>query len=140
MKKQTKDLRIAVLDDSSFYNKLISKQIESYTHGLALDRGFEFNIESYAHSDDFLRNLKPETDIAFVDYYLGNGVNGGDIMKLIQQKCENCKIVIISQARNTKTIVETLSNGASAFIYKDNKALAKTCFFVEHFANTHYPK
>lgn len=140
MEKRKKKLKITVLDDSSFYNRIVSKQLESYTHALSLDRGFDYSISSYAHADDFLRNLKPDTNIAFVDYYLGNGVTGDQVMKQIHQKCDNCKVVIISQARNKLSAVDTIIDGATAFIYKDINALAKSCFFVEHYANTNYSK
>lgn len=140
MKKQKKELKIAVLDDSSFYNRIVSKQLESYTSALAMDRNFNFTINSYAHADDFLRNLKPDVNIAFIDYYLGNGVTGVEVMKSIHQKCDDCKVVIISQARNKLSAVDTILEGASAFIYKDKSALAKSCFFVEHYTNTNHPK
>ncbi len=128
-------LKIAVLDDSDFYNRIITKQLESYTQGLSIEKNFDFNIESYAHADDFIRNLKDDIDIAFVDYYLGSGVTGFDVLQIINKKCKHCKVVIISQARNELTTIKTLSNGASAFILKDKNALAKTCFFVEHEIN-----
>lgn len=132
-------LKIAILDDSDFYNRIITKQLESYTKGLSLEKNFEFNIESYAHADDFIRNLKDDIDIAFVDYYLGSGVTGFDVLQLIKKKCNDCKVVIISQARNELTTIKTLSNGAAGFIFKDKNALANTCFFVEHEVNKKFP-
>ena len=138
MGTKEKTIKIVVLDDSHFYNKLLTKQIENYTKNIEYDKEYKFTIESYVHSDDFLRNLKEDIDIAFVDYYLGEGVTGSDMIKQIKKQCKNCKVIIISKARNVKTTLDTVSEGAMAFIYKDKNALARACFFVDHIASNKF--
>lgn len=138
MENSGKKLKIAVLEDSSFYNKIICKKLDYYTKLLSDAKGFKYEIESYAHFDDFLRNLKADINIVFLDYYLGEGVTAIDVMDVIQKKCANCKIVIISQSSNPFTAEKTLSNGAAAFIYKDKDALEKSCYFVEEFTNVNF--
>lgn len=138
MENSGKKLKIAVLEDSSFYNKIICKKLAHYTKILADAKGFKYEIESYAHFDDFLRNLKADINIVFLDYYLGEGVTAIDVMNVIHKKCTDCKIVIISQSSNPSTIERTIDNGAVAFIYKDKDALEKSCYFVEEFINVNF--
>lgn len=132
--KTQKELKIAVLDDSSFYNKLLTKQIENCTTNLAYTKGYNCSINSFVHFDDFLRNLRKDTDLVFIDYFLGQGVTGGQIIKQIKKICKNCKVIVVSKVRSIQTVVDTVSEGATAFIYKDKNALARACFFVEHIA------
>lgn len=132
MKTENQNIRIVVLDDSSFYNTLLTRQLQSYTRAVEESTDYRFNIESYVHADDCLRNLKPDTDIAFLDYYLGNGVTAQDVIRQINRSCFNCKVVVVSMTRNAFTEGKSLEQGASAFLYKlDKYTLQKTCFFVD---------
>ncbi len=136
MKTKNKTIKIVVLDDNSFYNKLLAKQIDEYTERMKSDnKDYNFEIEAYAHADDFLRNLKKDTNIAFVDYFLGQGITGREIIAEIEKRCDNCKIIIVSKSREAQKVVDTVSRGATAFIYKDKYALKRACFFVDHIAN-----
>lgn len=131
MKEEKKMFKIIVLEDSEFFNNLLTKQLEQYTSMLAIERNCSFNIQSYTSAADCLRNLKNDTDIAFVDFYLGNGTTGFDVLKKIRQRCWDCKVIIISQSRNLKTKAISVTEGVMDFIFKDINALPKSCFIVE---------
>lgn len=132
MKTENQNIRIVVLDDSDFYNRLLTRQLESYTRAISKATDFKFSIESYAHADDCIRNLKFDTDIAFLDYYLGNGVTAQDVIREIRKNCNNCKVVVVSKTRNAFTEGKSLEQGASAFLFKlDKYTLQKSCFFVD---------
>lgn len=136
--EQKKEFKIAVLEDSEFYNSILTKQLEHYTSTITIEKGYKFYIQSYISSDDCLRNIKPDIDIVFLDYYLGNGVTASEVLKKIKQKCKDCKIIIISQEKTIKTAMRTISDGAIEFIYKDVYALPKSCFIVEDIINGKY--
>lgn len=136
MKDERKTFRIVVLEDSEFFNNLLTRQLEQYTSMLAMERNCRFEIQSYTSPADCLRNLKNNTDIAFVDYYLGNGVTGFDVLKKIRQKCWDCKVIIISQAKNLKTKAISVSEGVMDFIFKDVNALPRSCFILEDIVNS----
>jgi DNA-binding NtrC family response regulator len=94
-----------------------------------------FDIQSYTNVNDCMRNLNSDTDIAFVDYYLSDSKNALDILKKIKQKCDHCKVIVISQVKNIKTSLQTIKEGASDFICKDRFALTRSCYIVEHIIN-----
>jgi DNA-binding NtrC family response regulator len=135
MKKLRKQFKIIVLEDNEFYNNILTRQLKNYTDELEEGKGCTFDIESYTNAGDCIRNLKPDTDIAIVDYYLGDSKNAMDILKAIKEKCDHCRVVIISQFKNIKTYYETLNNGAYHFIFKDKQALAKSCYVIEDIIN-----
>ncbi len=135
MKKLKKLFKIIVLEDSEFYNNVLTKTLKNHTHVLEEEKGCHFDIESYTNANDCLRNLKEDTNIAIIDYYLGQSKNAKDILKVIKEKCKDCKVIIISQFRNIKTYYETLNEGAYHFIYKDRNALANSCNAVEDIIN-----
>jgi DNA-binding NtrC family response regulator len=133
--KTKNHFNIVVLEDSDFYNNILSRKLENYTSSIAFDKDLSFDIYSYTNINDCLSNLNSDTDIAFVDYYLGDSKNAIDIIKKIKQKCTHCKIIIISQSKNVKTSLETIREGACDFILKDHTALMRSCYIVEHIIN-----
>lgn len=130
-----KKYRILVLDDSEFYNMLLTRQLENFTETLKLDHDLEFEIQSYTNVEECLAKMKPDTHIAFVDYYLGKGITGSDVIKKLKQKCRNCKVIIISQNYSIKTALKTITEGAIEFILKDREALSKCCFVLNDFVH-----
>ncbi|MBA2612742.1 MAG: response regulator [Bacteroidetes bacterium] len=137
--KNQNHFNVVVLEDNDFYNRVLTHQLQNYGDTIALDKHFSFEIQSYTNSTDCLRNLKPETDIAFLDYYL-NESNALDVMKKIQKKCSDCKIIILSQIQNMRTSLQTISEGASDFISKDRNALARCCYILEEIINQRLQK
>lgn len=130
----SKKFRIVVLEDNEFYNRLLTKQLQNYTDIIAAQKNYDFEIASYIHAVDCLANLNKDTDIAFVDYYLGD-ITGLEIIKKIKEKSPDCKIIIISQVRNVKTTRSTIAEGALEYIFKDHNALARSCFILEDIIN-----
>lgn len=126
--------KIVILEDNDFYNHLLTRQLQNYTDAIAEDKGYEFDIQSYTNPSDCIRNLKPDTDVAILDYYLGDS-NGLDMLRVIKDKAPDCRVVIISQVKNMKTSFETLNEGAFTFIYKDRDALVQSCHLVEDIVN-----
>jgi DNA-binding NtrC family response regulator len=127
--------KIVVLEDNEFYNTLLSRQLENYTSAIAEDKGYDIEIQSYTNPSDCIRNIKEDTDVAIVDYYLGDNKNGLEVLRQIKQKSPDCRVVIISQVENMKTSFETLNEGAFTFIYKDRDALMEVCHLVEDVLN-----
>ena len=132
--KTPNHFNVIVLEDSDFYNSILTRQLQTYTDSIAADKSFSYDIHSYTNTGDCIRNLKPETDIAFLDYYLNDG-NALDVMKKIKQRCIDCKIIILSQIKTIRISVQTLNEGASDFISKDRYTLARCCYILEEIIN-----
>lgn len=130
-----KKIKITILDDSEFYNRLLTKQLTNYTDVIAAQKNIFFEISSFINTVDFIANFKSDTDIAFVDFYLGN-TTALEIIDRIKSKSSDCKIIVISQLRNTNTSIQTINKGAFEYIQKDPNALAKSCFIVEDIINS----
>jgi len=130
MRNLKRQFKIVVLEDNEFYNTMLTRQLKKFTDELGIERGYDFEIDSYTNAHDCIRNLKSETDIAILDYYLGESMNALEILQKIKEKCSHCKVIIISQFRNIKTYYQTLNQGAYHFIFKDGNALSNSCMVV----------
>lgn len=135
MNEEKKIFRIVVVEDSEFFNSILTRQLQNYVDALALEMNCKFEIQSFTSAHDCLRNMNEETDLAFVDFFLGNGVTAVDMLEKFKQKCKDCKVIVISQVRNMRTSILTITKGALDFIFKDVNALPRACFLVEELAN-----
>lgn len=135
MKILKEPLKIAVLDDSDFYNKIITKQIESYGEKLYLEKGMQCQIQSFVHADDFVRNITQNFDVVVLDYFLGNGITGYQLIDMILLNSDKANIAIVSQTKNIHTSHITVSKGARAFFKKDKDFLHNISFFIEDVYN-----
>ena len=132
MMENNNQFRIIVLDDNEFYNRILSKEIRSYTDMLkfAFEKKIEFDIQSYISAIDCFASIHPETDLVFMDYFLDNKINATDLFQSIKKKCPKCKVVILSQTKTIGQVLEMFSEEPIQFIYKDENALSKSCMVV----------
>ncbi|MBA3899596.1 MAG: hypothetical protein H0X62_05180 [Bacteroidetes bacterium] len=126
-----KQIKIVILEDSEFYNSILTKQIRSFTEVLAESGKVAFDIQSYTYAQDCLRNLKEDVNIVFSDYYLGNGTNASDVLKQVKEICGNCQFVVLSQTEDESIVQKLIDNGAFAVLHKDRDALPKSCMIIE---------
>ena len=84
--KTQNHFKIVVLEDSEFYNNILSKKLQNYIKPISQDKEYSFDIQSYTNLNDCLYNLQSDTDIAFVDFYLGDSKNALYVLKKIKQK------------------------------------------------------
>jgi DNA-binding NtrC family response regulator len=131
MKTPEKSVKIVVIEDNEFFNQLLTTRLKNYIYPIADDQHFNLLVQSFTNPKDALRNMEDDTDIVFLDYYLGDSVNGMDVMKKIKKSCNSCNVIIISQVKSLQTSLVTLLEGASEFILKDKNAITKSCYIAE---------
>lgn len=126
-----KPYKIAVLDDNPLYSTMLTARLKNFTGAIRADKGIRFEVLGFTSPLDFLANVAADTNVAIIDYYLGGAYNGITVLNKMQQKCTQCKVIVISQASTLKTSLVTILEGAYCFIPKDRKALNNTCMAVE---------
>jgi len=102
-------MRIFVVEDDKFYNKLID-------HHLHLNPDFE--VESFFDGRSFLDKLGDNPDIVTLDYSLPD-INGDVILEKIRNYNPNIPVIIISGQEDVSTAINLLKDGAYDYIVKD---------------------
>lgn len=128
---KNKVFKIVILDDDYYFNKLITRRIKILSDDMAMDKNIKFEIFTFTNPHDYLENIPVDTNVAFIDFYLGGNINGQFVLESTFKKCTNCKIFIISRLNNFKTSIVPIMNGASGFIQKKNDVLNLVCEAVE---------
>lgn len=127
MSAERKTIRIAVVEDNEYYNHLLTTGLRVHIASLTHLSNINFEINSYTNAHEALLNVVKNTDIVFMDYYLGDMFTGLDILRRIKKNNPSCKVVILSQVKNLQTSLIPLLEGASDFVFKDSFAITKTC-------------
>jgi len=131
-----KTFNVLVVEDSEYYNNLLSKILQQASSSFNLKEKYRMVLHSFTDSLECIRKIKSgelmkHDTIAFVDYYMGNGVNGAHIIKLLKEQNNDTMAVLLSQS---KSIEEKSSlSHPDYFVKKDNLAPALCRLYLEQF-------
>lgn len=130
-----KHFRILVVEDSEFFNQFLTNQLKWYLEDIAMHQGCSLEIDSFRTSYDCLKNLKEDTDVAFIDYFLEDGKTGMEVIESLKRKNAGCRIVVLSQKHSVDSAVNILKKYPVDYIYKDDNVFHKSCFITETLLN-----
>ena len=84
-------MRIAIVDD----NKRDLEEIRRRVEAVAMDEGYDFKLDVYTDSINFVEKYKGEYDVIFLDIEMPL-YNGMDVAKKIRQTGSDCNIIFIT--------------------------------------------
>ena len=105
-----KPLKIFVLEDNEWYNKLL-------VYTLSLNPDYE--VKSFFNARDFLNCLGESPDIVTLDFRLPD-ISGLEVLKRIRQENTDTRVILISEQEDTDMVVTLLKLGAYDYITKSN--------------------
>ena len=95
-------VKVLILEDEQFYNDLITRKIELLQQILNGSSQYKLIIQQFDNPSTFLQSIASGNNnlntIVFIDYYLGYGITGLDIVYLLKEIDKNIKIILMSQS------------------------------------------
>ena len=92
-------------------------------------------VFSFTTGEECLRNMDLKPTIVILDYYLNSldqdAKNGLEILKLVQKKAPDTKVIMLSSQAQYGKAAETLIKGAVEYVIKDNDAYEKILNIVK---------
>jgi DNA-binding NarL/FixJ family response regulator len=113
-------LSIQVLDDNPFYATLLEHQLNQHIQQYFRQDKERIRINSFTDYNEYLEALPLSHSLSLIDFYLGNGVTGIDLMHAIQQQSSYCKVIIMTNENNLHVLPSCIETGASGFVFKDD--------------------
>ena len=135
-----KTINVLIVEDNKYYNNLLSKALQQSIGAIRNKERYKMVLYSFTDSHKCLQKIKSgsleQTDtIAFIDYYLGDGINGAHIIKLLKEQNKDIMVILLSQSK----AVEERKDFAQYdyFIVKDNSSIALCQLYFEQYIDNH---
>lgn len=132
--KQT--INVLVVEDNEYYNNLIFNALQQSTHFVQRKLKYRLVLHSFIDSSECMQKIESrefiDNDVvAFVDYNMGNGISGPQIIRSLKKENCNTLAVLLSQSR---TIEErSTQNNYDFFVIKDTFAPALCRLYLDQF-------
>lgn len=132
--KQT--INVLIVEDSKYYNNLLSKALQQSIRLLQKNHGCKMVLYSFTDSHKCIRKIKSGAfeqydTIAFIDYYLGDGINGAHIIKLLKEQNRDVMTILLSQSKAVEARCDPAPH--DYFMVKDTSAVALCQLYLEQY-------
>lgn len=128
-------LSIQVLDDNPFYATLLEHQLTQHIREHFKAHADHIRVSSYTNYMDYLEALPLSDSISLIDFYLGNGVTGIDLLETIQEQSSYCKVIIMTSENNLHVLPSCMETGAAGFVFKDETTVDLCHPIIQHVLN-----
>jgi hypothetical protein len=131
-----KNVRILLLEDDLHFNNLLLGELKKCVKADRFTKNFSFMFHSYANAGELIHRLKcsdlrDDYSVAFIDYYLGSGINGSHIIGMLKEQYAETAIVLISQSKNVKEKISP--SRYDYFVTRDSSAAALCRLCLEQY-------
>jgi hypothetical protein len=139
--KMKKTINILIVEDSIYFNDLLLKALKQKIHKDRKRWNFRFSFLSFTKATDLIARIKSGVfasadSIAFIDYYLGDGINGTYIIKLLKEQSVSSTTVLMSGSKNVREKVP--GRVYDYFVFKDTSAPALCCLCLEQYLDNKF--
>jgi CheY-like chemotaxis protein len=129
-------INVLVVEDNEYYNNLISNVLLQSTHFFRQKVKYQLVLHSFINSNDCMQKIessefKDEDVIAFVDYNMGNGITGAQIIRQLKKRNSNTLTVLLSQSKTIKE--KSTLNNHDFYVVKDSFAPALCRLYLDQY-------
>lgn len=118
-----KGLSLQILDDNPFYATLLEHQLNCFIADQFTSLSDRIQVKSYTDYKHYLRELPLSYSVSLIDFYLGNGMTGTDLIRSIRAHSAYCKVIILTSVTNLHVVPACIEAGASGVVFKDDRTL-----------------
>lgn len=136
-----KTINVLLVEDNGYYNKLISRALMEKIRAIRAKLDFKFVFHSFTEAAKCSLKINSlgfenSDSIAFIDYYLGAGTYGSQVIKMLKEQAFQSTIVLISQSSGAKD--EAKPGSYDYFIQKDQYTPALCCLYLEQYIDAKF--
>ena len=129
-------INVLVVEDNEYYNNIIFNALQQSTHFVQRKMKYQLVLHSFIDSSDCMRKIEShefiDNDvIAFVDYNMGNGISGAQIIGQLKKENSNTLAVLLSQSRAIEE--RSIQNNYDFCVIKDTFAPALCRLYLDQF-------
>lgn len=136
-----KTINILVIEDNEYYSNLLSNTIQQSLNPILVKGKYQLVLRSFTDAAEYMRKIKSgELDCdhtaVFIDYYLGDGINAGHVIKLLKEQSSDSMVVLLSQEKTIKEKSNLIP--FDYFVVKDKFAPALCSLYLQQYIENKY--
>ena len=135
-------IKIVIVEDNQYYNQVLTKYVLNLAKGFKnIYPNYEFKISSYTTASDCVETLEKDTDILLLDYFFSSeedkfeGINGEDVLDVIINYCNNCKVIMVTGQNQVPIAVELMKKGVYEYVDKNTNTLNRVGAILQQIIN-----
>lgn len=116
-------IKILIVEDDLYYNRLLTKYVETLCNEKVYPQ-CKFEIKSFLTAHECIEQLEEDTSIMLLDYFLFNDeeediLTGEDVLEEMMRLNENCKVIMVSELRSANMVIHLMHQGIYEYIDKN---------------------
>lgn len=124
-------LTVSILDDNTFFLRLFHERISRHSMHMEIGNNCQINVQSYSSHERFLHHYTTATDLVFLDFELGNGVDATRIITELKKTGKMPHIAIITEHGSLEKMPADMRQYVGCCIKKDNDVIPKSCLLIQ---------
>ena len=122
--------------DNEYYNNLIFNALQQSIHFIQQEVKYQLVLHSFIDSLECIRKIESRLFIdneviAFVDYNMGNGITGAQIIRLLKKENSNTTAILLSQSKNIEE--KSIHDNHDYIVIKDTFAPALCRLYLDQY-------
>jgi CheY-like chemotaxis protein len=136
-----KTIKVLVIEDNEYYNNLLSNAIQQSVNPILAKGNYQLVLRSITDVNEYIRKIKSkelECDYTavFIDYYLGDEINAGHVIKLLKELSGDAMVVLLSQSKSISEKSDQIP--FDYFVVKDKFAPALCGLYLQQYLENKY--
>jgi hypothetical protein len=136
-----KTINVLVIEDNEYYSNLLSNAIQQSVNPILIKGDYQLVLRSFTDAGEYIRKVKSkelECDHAavFIDYYLGDGIDAGHVIRLLKELSSDAMVVLLSQSKSVREKSNQIPY--DYFVVKDKFAPALCGLYLQQYIENKY--
>ncbi len=112
---------IFIVEDDNLYQEMLKVQLKKLK---------SVNVKMFNSAEACLRKLSKNPTVVLLDYHLGNGMNGVELLKIIKEQKPNTEVIMLSSEESDEVLYTCMKNGAFDYVRKSEGSLNRVGFLI----------
>ena len=136
-----KKINVIVVEDNMYYNVLLSNALQQSIHFIKREVHYQLVLQSFVDSRTCMQIIEsPEFrdnyTIAFVDYNVGNGITGTNIIDKLKMQNSHTQAILLTQSTSINEKEEKQNH--DYFVVKDTFAPALCRLYLDQYIEDNF--
>lgn len=136
-----KKIKVLIIEDNEYYSNLLSNAIQQSLNPLLIKGEFQVVLRTFTNAADYMIKIRSghidcDYTAVFIDYYLGGGINGDHVIRLLKEQSSDALVIMLSEDPAVNDKIDLIPY--DYFVVKDRYAPALCGLYLQQYIENKY--